>query len=725
MHVHDGAHIWHAGQHDRTLPATFCRNSQLQITSCLTRWTRKQSCKDRLAKALLPACWNRGQILSSEDPLAASLLAGSGLKIRPNFKLWRPLGKVTPSRLRLNHVPNVKLWSPLGKVTLSSVWSKLAPKVKFWRLDGKLTPARLLSKSWPNVKLWSPLGKVTPSSPWLKRVPNVKLLRQLGKVIPSNLWSKLLPNVKLWRPGGQTNVSSLWSKQLPSVKLWRPVGKITPSSLWLKLWPECQVLQTAWKSHAFQPFVEKRAKCQALKIGHSFQALGVPHTKCEALKTAWQGDFFRSLVETITKYQALKATWQGRQVSGWNVAQISSSEVPLARSPFSLPGWNTYRNLNSEDQVARSLLPASGWNAPQISSFEDHLARSLLQAPGWNKRQRSSSGGNLAGAHLPSSGWNCVQRVKFWRLDGKLTPARLWSKFRPNVKLWRPRWQGHSFQALIECFPKFQALKTAWQGCFFQALVELMSKSKGFKDCGGNLSYIQLSLYLILSSLPLVQALRPRLEILRYNTMLRTNLAGTNVQESVAAIPSMPCSCNVWSSTSGKFMWCSFNLLPFFEGSWCDTVRCTSRPRVEPRRRSLHSSPLRQTTSMSIISGSLIDSTEPLAAQADIVLITEDSCLWRGAVNCHRLLRSWCVYMCRIHCKLLSLQTLQICCFLYMQTRNWITCNLCIPNCQGWCSFLRCGLILPFPCSSCSWAWCCNNQDAGSRTGHFFRATFQ
>ena len=36
---------------------------------------------------------------------------------------------------------------------------------------------------------------------------------------------------------------------------------------------------------------------------------------------------------------------------------------------------------------------------------------------------------------------------------------------------------------------------------------------------------------------------------------------------------------------------------------------------------------------MSIISGSLIDSTEPLAAQADIVLITEDSCLWRGAMK--------------------------------------------------------------------------------------------
>ena len=48
-------------------------------------------------------------------------------------------------------------------------------------------------------------------------------------------------------------------------------------------------------------------------------------------------------------------------------------------------------------------------------------------------------------------------------------------------------------------------------------------QKQGFQDCGGNLSYIQLSLYLILSSLPLVQALRPRLEILRYNTMLRTN----------------------------------------------------------------------------------------------------------------------------------------------------------------------------------------------------------
>ena len=52
--------------------------SQITVTSCLSRSTRKQSYKDRLAKALLPACWNRGQILSSEDPLAVSLLAGSG-----------------------------------------------------------------------------------------------------------------------------------------------------------------------------------------------------------------------------------------------------------------------------------------------------------------------------------------------------------------------------------------------------------------------------------------------------------------------------------------------------------------------------------------------------------------------------------------------------------------------------------------------------------------------
>ena len=47
------------------------------------------------------------------------------LKFKPNIKLWRPLGNVTPSRLSSKCSPNVKLCRALGKVTPFRLWLKL------------------------------------------------------------------------------------------------------------------------------------------------------------------------------------------------------------------------------------------------------------------------------------------------------------------------------------------------------------------------------------------------------------------------------------------------------------------------------------------------------------------------------------------------------------------------------------------------------------------------
>ena len=102
-------------------------------------------------------------------------------------------------RFWLKPVPNVKLWRLLGRVTPSRFWLKCVPNVKLWRLLGRATSCRLWLKASPNVKLWRLLGRVTCSRLWLNQKPKVRVWRLFGRVTPSRFWLKLKPNFKVWR----------------------------------------------------------------------------------------------------------------------------------------------------------------------------------------------------------------------------------------------------------------------------------------------------------------------------------------------------------------------------------------------------------------------------------------------------------------------------------------------------------------------------------------------
>ena len=121
---------------------------------------------------------------------------------------------------------------------------------------------------------------------------------------------------------------------------------------------------------------------------------------------------------------------------------------------------------------------------------------------------------------------------------------------------------------------------------------EALPSFRGFEGDGAKIPW---RFCLLSMSTPLVQLLPQGLEILWDRTKAANKSVGTNVQESVV-LSTMPCSCRVWWSISGKSRWCSEILAPFFHGSCLETILSTSRPRVEASTLSTHPSPLRHIT---------------------------------------------------------------------------------------------------------------------------------
>ena len=243
-----------SGLHPQEPQATFCAPQQWNH-KMLTKISKHERLWRPLGK-LTPTRFSRKKgspHVTSPLPLSKS----------PSVRLSRPLGKLTPFRVRLNLLPNDRLWRPLGKPTPSRVWLNSKPNARFLRPLGKFTPFRVRLNLLPNDRLWRPLGKLTPSRVWLNSKPNARFLRPLGKFTPSRVRLNLLPNVRLWRPLGKLTPSRVWLNSkpnvrvwrplgkftpsrvrlnlLPNVRLWRPLGKLTPSRVWLKLWQKWSV----------------------------------------------------------------------------------------------------------------------------------------------------------------------------------------------------------------------------------------------------------------------------------------------------------------------------------------------------------------------------------------------------------------------------------------------------------------------------------------------------
>ena len=231
----------------------------------------------------------------SEDHLVGSPVPGYGQTYVPNVKVWRPLGRVTPSRLWLNSMAKCQgLKTAWQGHWFQALVKARRPNVKVWRLTRQGHSFQALVKARrPNVKVWRGLGRVTLSRLWLNHVSKCQ-----GP-----------------KTAGQRHSFQALAKPLCQMSRSEDcLAGITRSRLWLNSLAKCQGLKTAWQGHMFQALVKMAAKCQGLKTawqGHMFQALVKNAAKCQGLKTAWQGHMFQALVKIAAKCQGLKTAWQG------------------------------------------------------------------------------------------------------------------------------------------------------------------------------------------------------------------------------------------------------------------------------------------------------------------------------------------------------------------------------------------------------------------------------
>ena len=326
----------------------------------------------------------------------------------------------------------------------------------FWAQPRHMhTDHKLLTNTEPNSKVRRVFGKDTPlrtlfryltsSRLWSKSSPNVKLWRLLGRFTPSRLWLKSWPNVKLWRLLGRFTPSRLWLKHQPNVKLWRLLGRFTPSRLWLKSCAECQALKIAWQVHSFQALVEDQGRMSSSEdclAGSLLPGSGwndLPNVKLWRLL----GRFTpcQALVEVMAECQALKIAWQLELLpgSGWSHGPMSSSEGCLAGSA---PSKLLLKCL-PECQALKIAWQVHSFQAlvevirPNVKLWR--LLGRFTPSRLWSKliRRMSSSEDCLAGSLLPGSGWNYSRMSSSEDcLAGSLLPGSGRTPL-PNVKLWR------------------------------------------------------------------------------------------------------------------------------------------------------------------------------------------------------------------------------------------------------------------------------------------------
>ena len=239
-------------------------------------------------------------------------------------------------------------------------------------------------------------------------------------------------------------------------------------------------------------------------------------------------------------------------ISCWAYDQACASfEDRLEMQLLPGSGWNFCQISSFEDRLEVQDFPGFGWTSPRMSSFEDRLEMHLLPGSGWNYRQMSSVEDRLEIQLLPGFGWNLLLNVKLWRPPGGVTPCKLWLNGLPTASDSRLPGSCKSSPEEIPAIP----------------VSPLIGLPQGLAVDG-------------------------------YNAMIRhaENISvGTEVQESVAAFSTTPCSCNVWRSVRFEFPCCSVIFLPFLEGSCCEAIWCTSW-RAEVLRLNLHPSPFRHTT---------------------------------------------------------------------------------------------------------------------------------
>ena len=254
---------------------------------------------------------------SFEGRLAALLSPSSGcIKAWPNVKLWRPLGKLTWTKLWLNWTPNVQLWRPLGKIRCSVLWLKAWPNVNLCRPLGNLPCSKLLWKSRPNVKLWRPLGKDTSSklyfSTWIP-YQSSSLEDQLESSLdPSFGWNgDRMPSFEgrlaksLAPSSGQTNHQMSTFVGLLATSL-------APSSF------ESHDLMSSFEGHW----------ARTLPLSSTW----IPY-QSSSLEDQLNCHSIQVLVEMVTEGKALKAAWQSQLLqSGRTYHQMSSFEGRLAAS---------------------------------------------------------------------------------------------------------------------------------------------------------------------------------------------------------------------------------------------------------------------------------------------------------------------------------------------------------------------------------------------------------
>ena len=118
------------------------------------------------------------------------------------------------------------------------------------------------------------------------------------------------------------------------------------------------------------------------------------------------------------------------------------------------------------------------------------------------------------------------------------------------------------------------------------------------------------------------------------------------VHESVATLPTMPCSCRVLSSDSCDSSWCSERLPPALDGRCSQTSLRTSHPKAQEETLSFTPSPVKHSTWRSImVTASLSPSNDETAwAQFSLVMaggpfhqIGDAPLIWPASDNCKYL----------------------------------------------------------------------------------------
>ena len=250
---------------------------------------------------------------SSEDCLASSLLLGSGWSASPNVKLWRLLGRFTPSRL----------------------WSKLIRRMSSSEdcLAGS-PPSRLWSKAMAECQALKIAWHVHPFQALVEAIAECQALKIAWQVHSFQALVETHGRVSSSEDclAGSLLLGSGWSSP-PSVKLWRLLGRLTPSRLWLKSRAQCQALKIAWQVHSCQALVEVSAECQALKI-------------------AWQVHSFPALFETRAELKVHPVPSSGQRFHSMPNFEDCSAGLLLLGC-----GWSHCRISSSEDCLAGSLLP--------------------------------------------------------------------------------------------------------------------------------------------------------------------------------------------------------------------------------------------------------------------------------------------------------------------------------------------------------------------------------